>query len=72
MCLCFCAYCNSVVHMLYDDSKCVCSCSLTVKSDVVVGQDCGSVALSNSPHGNVQHTVGCFHIVLLNNTTNNK
>lgn len=53
-----------------DDCKCVCACSLTIKPNVMVGEDCGTVALSNSPHGNMQHAVGCLHIVLLHNTDN--
>lgn len=42
---------------------------LTVEADVVVGEDGGSVALSDAPHGDVQHTVGCLHVMLLSTTT---
>lgn len=42
---------------------------LTVEADVVVGEDGGSVALSDAPHGDVQHTVGCLHVMLLGTTT---
>lgn len=42
---------------------------LTVEADVVVGEDGGSVALGDAPHGDVQHTVGCLHVMLLHTTT---
>ena len=64
----FCLY----IHCMVTVNMCVHICLLTIESDVMVGEDCGSVALSNSPHGNVQHTMGCLHIVLLSNTSNNK
>lgn len=36
----------------------------------MVSEDCGSVALSNPPHGDMQHTMGRLNVVLLNKTTN--
>lgn len=42
-------------------------CLLTVKTNVMVGEDRGAVTLGNPSHGNMQNTVSCFHIVLLDN-----
>lgn len=56
--------------VLCDDCVCMFACLLTVEADVMVGEDCGTVALSSPPHGDVQHTMGRLHVVLLNKTTN--
>lgn len=36
----------------------------------MVSEDCGSVALSNPPHSDMQHAMGRLNVVLLNKTTN--
>lgn len=38
---------------------------LTVQSNVVVGEDCGLVALGDAPHSDVQHSMRCLHVVFL-------
>ena len=40
---------------------------LTVQPDVMVGEDGGTVALGNPSHGDMQHSMGGLHIMLLTN-----
>lgn len=47
---------------------CVCVCTLTVETNVMVGEDDWSVALGGAPHRHVQNTMGGLDVMLLEHT----
>lgn len=48
---------------------CVCVCTLTVETNVMVGEDDWSVALGGAPHRHVQNTMGGLDVMLLKHKT---